>query len=78
MRAETTETIHRLLVSTSSREAPPPARIFAVGIFAAVVLFLTSSCAAVTDIFKAGVWVGMLGVVALFVLIGGLAALLSK
>ena len=71
-------------VSPPARIAPvsssdkSPVRIFAVGIFAAVVLFLTSSCAAVTDIFKAGVWVGMLGVVALFVLIGGLAALLSK
>ena len=38
----------------------------------------TSGCTAIEGIFKAGVWVGMLGVVALFVLIGGLAALLSK
>ena len=77
MKSETTESIRQLLVSTSSREVPSPARILAVGIFSAIILFL-SGCAAIGDIFKAGVWVGMLGVVALFVLIGGLTALLSK
>ncbi|MGH7329283.1 MAG: hypothetical protein ACREJX_13125, partial [Polyangiaceae bacterium] len=73
MKSASTESIRQLFLSTSSREVPSPARILAVGIFAAVVLFLASGCTAVADIFKAGVWVGMLGVVALFVLIGGLA-----
>lgn len=77
MKSASAESIRQLLLSTSSREVPSPARIMAVGIFSAVILFL-SGCAAVEGIFKAGVWVGVLGVVAFFVVIGGLAALLSK
>lgn len=77
MKSASAESIRDLLLSTSSREAPSPARIMAVGLLSAIVLFL-SGCAAVGDIFKAGVWLGVIGVVALFVLIGGLSALLSK
>jgi hypothetical protein len=36
-----------------------------------------TGCAAIADIFKAGIWVGVLGVVVLVGIVGGAAALLG-
>lgn len=40
--------------------------------------FWLSGCAVVKDIFKAGVWVGVVAVVGLFIVIGGIAAALRR
>jgi hypothetical protein len=71
------ESIRPILLSESSRFTPTLGRVLSVGFLAALALIL-SSCAVVGDIFKAGVWVGVLGVVCLFVLVGGLATLFSR
>jgi hypothetical protein len=45
---------------------------------AALAMLALPGCAAIADIFKAGVWVGVLAIIGLVVVVGGLMALLRK
>ncbi len=70
--------LQHYLMSPSSKTRVSFGRVILVGIFAAIAAFLLSGCAVVGDIFKAGVWVGVLAVVGLVVVVGGAAALLRR
>lgn len=74
----TLSSLQRYLWSPSSTVHVRFGRVILVGVFAAIAAFLLSGCAVIGDIFKAGVWVGVLAVVGLVVVIGGAAALLSR
>ncbi|MEO8801059.1 MAG: hypothetical protein ABI551_24420 [Polyangiaceae bacterium] len=74
----TVSSFQNYLMSPSSKMHVRFGRVILVGIFAAIAAFLLSGCAVVGGIFKAGVWVGVLAVVGLFVVIGGAAALLGR
>ena len=50
----------------------------AVPLMVACCALLLGGCAAVESIFKAGLWVGIVAVVALVAVVGGVAALLRR
>ncbi len=52
-------------------------RIFSLAV-AALAMMALPGCAVVADIFKAGMWVGVLAIIGLVVVIGGLFSFLRK
>jgi len=63
--------------STQTRSLVHTPRVLTLAL-AALVLSALPGCALVQDIFKAGMWVGVLAIVGLVVVIGGLMSFLRK